>query len=114
VAGAAFDSMRNVVKEFLYSRSKHRFPMAQLHVLLDGDSMERRFTALLAPSHGDPDEHQVANFPALARLSSDELERLRSRFRFYDPVTDPSFRSWFWDVASGTSTSKDHGVSLCD
>jgi len=88
--------------------------MPQLHVVAEGDSMSRRFTALLAPSHGDPLDHQVAHFPALASLTQEEIAALRSKFRFYDSTTDPSFRSWFWNVASATSASKDEGVSLCE
>lgn len=88
--------------------------MANLHVLTETDSMSRRFTALLAPSHGDPVEHQLAHFPALAELSKDELAKLHSRFKFYDPEADPSFRKWFWQVASASGSGKEDGVSLCD
>lgn len=88
--------------------------MPHLHVLSEGDSMSRRFTALLAPSHGDPIDHSLAHFPALARLSAEELSKLRSKFRFYDPNTDPSFRGWFWSVAGATSKAKDDGLSLCE
>ena len=76
--------------------------------------MSRRFTAILAPSHDDPVEHQVANFPGLSQLTPDELSAVHDRFRFYDPEADPSFRRWFWDVAGATSDSKDYGMSLCD
>ena len=80
----------------------------------ESDSMSRRFTALLCPSHGDPVEHQLAHFHSLTRLSADELSKLHSRFRFYDPEVDPSFRKWFWDVASATSICGTEGISLCD
>jgi hypothetical protein len=76
--------------------------------------MSRRFTSRLSPSHADPPEQQLAHFPGLASLSAEELSSLRSKFRFYDPVADPSFRGWFWGVASAASASKDIGLSLCD
>lgn len=79
------------------------------------DSMSRRFTTLLAPLHGDPVEHQLAHFPALAQLSKDEQTQLRSRFKFYDPESDPSFRTWFWQVVSASNGSAGkQGTSLCD
>jgi len=109
-----FDEVREYMKDFLLQRSRNRFPMPTLHLLSENDSMSRRFTALLAPSHGDPVEHQLANFPALGSLSPSELTQLQSKFKFYDPETDASFRSWFWGVASPTSACKDEGVSLCD
>jgi len=109
-----YDEVREYLKDFLLQRSRNRFPMPTLHVLSENDSMSRRFTALLAPSHGDPVEHQLANFPALGSLSPDVLTQLQSKFKFYDPETDASFRSWFWSVSSPTSASKDEGVSLCD
>ena len=88
--------------------------MPKLHLLSEGDSMSRRFTSRLSPSHADPPEQQLAHFPALASLSADELLALRSKFRFYDPAADPSFRGWFWGVASAASASKDMGLSLCE
>jgi hypothetical protein len=88
--------------------------MAVLHELSEGDSMARRFLSLLSPSHGDPIDHQLANLPQLTYLSSDEMTSLRSKFRFYDASTDPSFRDWFWSVAGATSLSKDEGLSLCE
>ena len=110
----SYDPIRKQFETFLTNQTNQRFPMPQLHLLSEGDSMSRRFTPLLAPSHGDPVDHQLASFPALARLSSNELNSLRSKFRFYDPLTDPSFRNWFWKVASATSVSKDEGMSLCE
>ena len=87
--------------------------MPQLHILREGDSMSRRFTALLAPSHADSPDHQMAHFPSLSRLSSQTLTDLRAKFRFHDPDADPSFRKWFWDVSSAAS-SGGLGVSLCE
>jgi hypothetical protein len=95
-------------------RSKNRFPAPELHMLFDGDSMSRRFTARLAPSHADPEDHQMAHFPALSSLSPESLERLRSKFKFYDSSSDASFRTWFWSVASATNASRTEGLSLCD
>jgi hypothetical protein len=114
VVSSEFDIVREHMKTFLLERVKKRFPMPQLHMLSEGDSMSRRFTALLAPSHADPRDHQLAHFPALASLSPDDLTALQLKFRFYDPSTDASFRNWFWEVASATSVSKDEGLSLCD
>jgi hypothetical protein len=109
-----YDGVRKRMKQFLLERSKKRFPMPNMHLLAETDSMSRRLTTLLAPSHGDPIEQQLALFPALARLSSDDQANLRSKFQFYDSVTDPSFRKWFWEVASAASSISEEGISLCD
>jgi Sec23/Sec24 zinc finger/Sec23/Sec24 trunk domain len=109
-----YDHIRDHFKNFLLERSLKRFPMPKLHMLSEGDSMSRRFTSILSPSHADPPEQQLAHFPALASLSSEELCALRSKFRFYDPHSDPSFRGWFWGVASAASASKEIGLSLCE
>jgi hypothetical protein len=87
--------------------------MSRLYSLAEGDSMSRRFTARLAPSHADPVEQQLVHFPALAGLSPSELTALREKFRFYDATTDASFRRWFWEVASASSSARDEGMSLC-
>eukprot|EP00980_Cylindrotheca_fusiformis_P003615 scaffold812_cov124-Cylindrotheca_fusiformis.AAC.7 len=110
---AEYDEVRLQYEQFLLQRSKHRFPMPQLEVLEDGDSMSRRFTSQLAPSHADAHEHQIANFPQLASLSDEALATLRSRFRFYKADADASFRMWFWNVSSATNVSRDDGMSLC-
>lgn len=109
-----FDGAREQLKNFLLDRSRNRFPLPVLHMLNENDSMSRRFTALLSPSHFDPVDHQLSNFPALGQLSMEELTSLQSKFKFYDPDTDASFRNWFWSVSSASSTSKDEGVSLCE
>jgi hypothetical protein len=109
-----YDTVREQMQKILLARAEKRFPMPHLLFLSEGDSMSRRFTALLAPAHADPLDHQLAHFPALASLSPDELTALQLKFRFYDPSTDASFRNWFWEVASATSASKDEGLSLCD
>lgn len=83
-------------------------------MLFDGDSMSRRFTARLAPSHADPVDQQVAHFPGLSSLSPEALERLHSKFKFYDSSADASFRKWFWSVASATNVSRTEGTSLCE
>ena len=82
-------------------------------MIKDGDSMSRRFTAQLAPSHADSDEHQIAHFPALASLSSKSLASLRSKFNFYEATADASFQAWFWNVSSATNVSREDGMSLC-
>jgi hypothetical protein len=114
VSSTEFDEIRERFKDFLLERSKYRFPMPELHNLSEGDSMSRRFTARLAPSHADPEDHQISHFPALASLSPEELEMLRKKFRFYDSSSDASFRTWFWGVASATNASKKEGLSLCE
>ena len=114
VSDPQYDSLRSQCLSHLTERSELRFPLPQLHVVKENDSMSRRFTALLAPSHGDPIEHCLANFPALSRLSAQELETVRQKFKFYDAESDPSFRSWFWTVVGATSSTKDRGVSLCE
>ncbi|KAL7575763.1 hypothetical protein ACA910_003093 [Epithemia clementina (nom. ined.)] len=114
VSDSNHDNLREACKTFLMNRSEFRFPMPQLHIVKENDSMSRRFTTLLAPTHGDPIEHSLTTFPALARLSAQELEAVRAKFKFYDPESDPSFRSWFWSVVSATSKSKDRGISLCE
>jgi hypothetical protein len=107
-----YDKVRERYKKFLLKRSRHRFPMPTLYVLSEGDSMSRRFTALLAPSHDDPVEQQLAHFPSLGNLSPTELSDLQKKFKFYDSSTDSSFRKWFWSVSSSCA-AKDDGISLC-
>ncbi|KAI2488714.1 hypothetical protein MHU86_25768 [Fragilaria crotonensis] len=111
---AAYDPIRERCKEFLLERSKTRFPMPRLHMLSEGDSMSRRFTSRLAPTHADPPEQQIAHFPQLASLSPEEIAGLRDKFRFYEESTDASFRRWFWSVASASSNARYEGMSLCD
>jgi hypothetical protein len=112
--GSDFDKHRKQYQQFLLQRSKNRFPMPKIEMLVDGDSMSRRFTAELAPSHADSYEQQIANFPELSSLSKPELKSLRSRFKFYEESADASFRTWFWNVSSATNVSRDDGMSLCD
>ena len=76
--------------------------------------MSRRFTARLAPSHADPEDHQMVHFPALSGLTAAELTALREKFRFYDEVSDNSFRRWFWNISSASSNARDEGLSLCE
>eukprot|EP00536_Pseudo-nitzschia_multiseries_P008320 jgi/Psemu1/257096/estExt_Genewise1Plus.C_2100020 len=109
-----YDGLREKFKSHLLEVSKNRFPMPELHELSDGDSMSRRFTARLAPSHADPIDNQIVHFPALATLHPDALEELRSKFKFYDSKSDESFRTWFWSVASASNKSKLDGMSLCE
>eukprot|EP00537_Pseudo-nitzschia_pungens_P008061 CAMPEP_0172356812 /NCGR_PEP_ID=MMETSP1060-20121228/1195_1 /TAXON_ID=37318 /ORGANISM="Pseudo-nitzschia pungens, Strain cf. cingulata" /LENGTH=961 /DNA_ID=CAMNT_0013077155 /DNA_START=110 /DNA_END=2995 /DNA_ORIENTATION=+ len=109
-----YDGIREKFKEHLLEVSKNRFPMPELHELSDGDSMSRRFTARLAPSHADPVDNQIVHFPALATLKPDALDELRSKFKFYDSKSDESFRTWFWSVASASNKSKLDGLSLAE
>lgn len=109
-----YDGIRDKFKAHLLKISENRFPMPELHELSDGDSMGRRFTARLAPSHADPIDNQIVNFPALSELKPDALEQLRSKFKFYDSDSDASFRTWFWSVASASNNSKKAGMSLCE
>lgn len=109
-----FDFIREKLHIFLNTRSKNRFPKPNMYILNKSDSMSRRFTSLLAPSHGDPVEHQLAHFSLLTSLTEEDLKRLHNRFCFYDPDSDPSFRKWFWEVASAATTLGNEGISLCD
>lgn len=112
--GSAYDPMRQACKDHLLRISYGRFPKPHLQMLKEGDSMSRRLTSRLAPAHGDPPEHQVAYFPALSHLSTQQLAALRAKFTFYDPNADPSFRRWFWQVASASSNASKEGCSLCE
>jgi len=112
--GADHDAIRQNCVEFLNERAYNRFPMPELYMLSEGDSMSRRITALLAPSHADPPEQQLVHFPALANLTPAELNALREKFRFYDASSDASFRVWFWSVASASSNARKEGLSLCE
>ena len=88
--------------------------MPIMHELNDGDSMSRRFTARLAPSHADPIDNQIVHFPLLSTLKPRALDELRSKFKFYDAESDESFRAWFWNVASASSNSRMEGMSLSE
>jgi hypothetical protein len=112
--GPEYDDIRENFKSFLLERAEGRFPMPELHILAEGDSMGRRFTSRLAPSHADPPDHQIAHFPLLETLPAPELDAVRQKFRFYDASSDASFRAWFWSVASATSVSRKDGQSLCE
>jgi hypothetical protein len=111
---ARYDGIRGKFKAYLEEISKHRFPKPVLHELKEGDSMSRRFTARLAPSHADPVDNQLLHFPALATLKPSALQNLRSKFKFYDSNSDASFRTWFWGVASASNISRLDGTSLCE
>ena len=111
--GQEYDAVRQHCKAFLEARSKTRFPSPSFFMLNEGDSMCRRFTTRLAPSHADPHEQQLVHFPALASLSPSDIQELREKFRFYDASTDASFRRWFWTVASASSNARNIGMSLC-
>jgi len=109
-----YDGIREKFKTHLLKLSKNRFPMPELHELNDGDSMSRRFTPRLAPSHADPIDNQIVHFPLLSTLKQAALNDLRSKFKFYDAKSDESFRTWFWSVASASNNSIMEGMSLCE
>ncbi len=109
-----YDGIREKFKAQLLAMSSDRFPMPVLHEMNDGDSMSRRFTSRLAPSHADPVDNQIAHFPQLATLKPGALDDLRSKFKFYDSKSDESFRTWFWSVASASNNSRMEGMSLCE
>lgn len=110
-----FEGVMDCIKSFALHRAQDRFPSPQIHYLQEGNSMSRRLTARLAPSHKDPQEQQIALCPALACLSEIELETLRNKFRWHDTTGDDiSFRRWFWDVASASAKLGTEGRSLCE
>jgi len=113
-AATRYDGIREKFNAHLLEMSKHRFPMPGIHELTDGDSMSRRFTSRLAPSHADPIDNQLVHFPALSALKPAALEDLRSKFKFYDSKSDASFRTWFWNVASASNKSRLDGMSLSE
>uniref|UniRef100_A0A7S0CA97 Protein transport protein SEC23 n=1 Tax=Proboscia inermis TaxID=420281 RepID=A0A7S0CA97_9STRA len=108
-----YDTIRQDSRDFLLQATSHRFPSPTLYNLEEGESMSRRLTSRLAPSHVDPPEQQLAHFERLSLLTSDELHRLRNKFRFCNDTSgDTSFRKWFWDVVSATSKVAKDGQSL--
>ncbi len=109
-----YDGIREKFKAHLLDISRGRFPMPVLHELNDGDSMCRRFTSRLAPSHADPIDNQIVHFPLLSTLQPHALNDLRSKFKFYDAKSDESFRSWFLDVSSASNNSRMEGMSLSE
>lgn len=109
-----YDGVREKFKRSLMEGSEARFPMPDFYMLNDGDSMSRRFTTRLAPSHADSEENQLLHFPALSSLKPDALNELRKKFKFYDSNADASFRKWFWSVSSATNASREEGRSLCE
>jgi len=110
-----YDAIRDASKDFLLRRCSGRFPSPTLYILSEGDSMSRRLTSRVAPSHTDPTEQQLAHFPALASLPSRQFSSLLNKFQFYDDHSDPSFRRWFWNVASASSEiAKERRMTLCE
>ena len=112
---SSFNHIRNVCEKHLLDEAKDRFPSPTMHFLKEGESMARRFSARLVPSHGDQEEDQMKNFSALHMLSEDELRRLRMKFRIYDPLSDASFLHWFAKVKYIDSMKwQQGGSSLCE
>ena len=110
----SYDELRVRCKHLLEDRAKGRFPAPTISALIEGESRARRFSSRLVPSHGDKYEDQLQNFPALKSLSEDELQRLRSKFRFYDPKSDASFLHWFAMVSNQNSKITRQGRSLIE
>lgn len=108
------DGIREKFRTHLLKISNNRFPMPEFYELKDGDSMSRRFTSRLAPSHADPIDNQIVHFPLLSTLKPAALKALRSKFKFYEAKSDESFRTWFWSVASASNNSRLEGMSLCE
>ena len=112
--GPKFDRLRSEMRAFLLDRTKNRFPAPEIYSVSEGDSMSRRFTSILSPSHNDPVEHQITGFPSLSLLSSSELDQLRAKFQFHRTSSDISFRDWFWNVVSAVNALGKQGTSLCE
>lgn len=111
---ANFDSLRIQCKLFLQERARSRFPSPTIFELKEGESMARRFSSRLIPSHGDTEDDQRKNFTALDSLTDAELQRLRTKFRFYDPRSDSSFVHWFAMVSNQSLKASREGRSLCE
>merc|ERR1711862_206836 len=130
VTSQQFNDVRTLCQQHLQAMSRFRFPQPDkiMYSLYDGDSMSRHFTCRLVPTHLDPPEYQVAHFPDLTLLSTQEMMSLRGKFRFFadastttttntntndqQNTTGNTFRKWFWSVAS--ASSKIDGTSLCE
>lgn len=120
----SIENIRQVCTNYLLEQTKHRFPCPRLYVVGEGDSMARRFTSRLSPTHLDPPEQQIAHFTNLNTLMEDELMHLRNKFYYFgthsnngdgnnNDQNNSSFRRWFWNVASASSKVSLEGVSLC-
>lgn len=106
-----YNSLRGYCKDILKNSAKDRFPSPTIYCIEEGESMARRLTSRLVPSHGDSDEDQLRNFPELNNLSSADTQNLQSKFRYYDPKTDASFLHWYSKVSNLKSTQE--AKSLC-
>lgn len=92
------DILRKCCKDHIEQASVNRFPAPITFTFNEGDSMARRFTSRLVPSHGDKEEDWVKNL-----------------FRMYDKASgDLSFRHWIDFVTNVKSKKWQHGTSLCD
>ncbi len=111
---SSYDVLRKDCMDFLLERSKDRFPAPTLYSLKEGESMARRFSSRLVPSHGDKEDDQIKNFPALQILSEDYLRRLRSKYRIYDPQSDDTFLHWFAKISNTNSSKWQQASSLCE
>lgn len=107
-----FDKYREHCKSFLIHRSKGRFPTARMFIINEGDSMARRLTARLAPTHDDPMEILLSHNPQLGTLNPTEIQKIRDKFKFHDS-SDRSFFRWFWETVRDGSYAVQYGESLC-
>jgi hypothetical protein len=116
-----YDAIRKETAQMLMDGAADRFPAPSLFTFGERDSVARKLTTRLVPSHVDPPAQQVAHLPALAQfLSLEKLEALRAKFSFHDShvnvhvnvndninihhqSSDPSFRQWFWKVVQGSA-----------
>jgi hypothetical protein len=113
-SNSLFDSIRNECEESLREKAKGRFPSPTIHFLNENESMARRFSSRLVPSHGDKEADQFKNFPDLKTLSEDELKTLRSKFWMYDRDSDSTFLHWFAIVSNETEKMWRNENSLCE
>ena len=104
--------LRDRCKYRVKESSKNRFPAPTLFTSKDGDSMARRFTSRLVPSHGDNVEDWVKNFPLLSTRRTTINDK---KFRMYDRSgADLSFTHWIDFVMNEKSKKWKHGTSLCE
>ena len=104
------ETLRDHCRNRLQESSKNRFPAPMTYAFNDGDSMARRLTSRLVPSHGDREEDWVANFPFLATRAYN-----KDKFGIcHESSSDRSFRRWYSLVANTKSKKWKNERSLCD
>jgi hypothetical protein len=97
VTSADFDVYREACRQRAEEASRYRLPCPQILLFTEGSSEERWLACRLAPSHKDPVEIQVYNFPQLQRLGDDQLAELRAKLL---PTDDPSFVEYYQSLLS--------------